>query len=72
MGPGSFEASAGQLDDQRLDHDAKGAEGGVAVTGREDAPDAGAATDAAAVEDATARDAPRLRPPSRAITRSTS
>jgi hypothetical protein len=54
MGAGAFEASAGQLDDPRLDHDAPCAERGVAVARGEHASDAGAAPDAAAVEGATA------------------
>jgi hypothetical protein len=55
MGPGSFEASAGQLDDPCLDHHATGAERGVAVTEREHhAADPRAALDAAPLESGVA------------------
>jgi hypothetical protein len=62
MSPGSFETSAGQLDDPRLDHDAVAAERGVAITRREHASDAGAAPDPAAVESAAARGRAALAP----------
>jgi hypothetical protein len=62
MGAGAFEASAGQLDDPRLDHDAAAAERGVVVARGEHASDPGAAPDAAAVESAAARACAALAP----------
>ncbi len=51
--PGS--AAAGHLDQPGLDHDAALSKGSMVVARREHAPDAGAAADAVAVEDAAVR-----------------
>jgi hypothetical protein len=56
------EPLAGHLDDARLDHDAPGAEGGVAVAAGEHAASTGAAPDAVALETAPLSRAPAARP----------